>query len=660
MSWLRARVRSHRQVAAAGDPEPRGPELEVLGDDAFADVLAGARSPLFVVGSAVSLAAPARGPSALGVTRATMQALGHLAAIPEARDGSELTSVYEPPKAILPESLYSAVAEAYPPGIHAAIWSALEEFRAQGAGPTLAHKLVALVAKRSGGAVLTTNFDRFLEDALRLVGDDPFVVTGKEIWEGERPRFEADHVTVIKVRGDARDGASIVSRSPDLTRTQRVFRLASLDSRFDTAVVAGYSARDLDVFPWLATASGIREFYWIDLPDALDSHDHRSKFLPYGCRIVREEIEKVAAHVLQRWADGGDELARTLLRAHSDDGSPPTGVVERRAEDVAAALPASRVLAARWVLGRAFADIGRHRTAQAVMEVPGSSQADPGDQAELLMLRSFVAASRDRYQDAREHARRAGAVARTLANPRVQARVATRARLQDAYTKVLHSSLALELPKSVPTAHRGARYQILPSIGFALAVVSASPAGVRAVRIARRAAFGELVPSFRLACDYLESLIRLRAFLNFALPHGITVRIMKYLDRLCHEAGYMVGTLNCAKYLRREQGVGSEVGFRGRTAVLNDLVALAIEERDEASRLGPDQQEEFDALSSNALAHAREAGSPSLVLKIAVLRKARGLPSFSSPDEIGELLDEVQAAPVKRQRDNILTWLAAT
>src|SRR5260370_28889674 len=71
--------------------------------------------------------------------------------------------------------------------------------------PTAAHKsIAALIAKGYFRVVITTNFDRLLEQALEALGISPTVISTSDALKGALPLTHA-RCTVIKVHGDYRD-----------------------------------------------------------------------------------------------------------------------------------------------------------------------------------------------------------------------------------------------------------------------------------------------------------------------------------------------------------------------------------------------------------------------------------------------------------------------
>lgn len=182
----------------------------------LAQLLSTVSRPLFVIGSAISYSAPAEAPSAYEVMSARLHGLAERGGlVPPALSPALSAELTNPTWEILPESLYSAVAEAYPPGIHEAVWGTLSVAGGIGLCPNLGHLLVALVASRSGGLILTTNFDHFLEMAIRELGAEPEVVTGYDLWSDPSLKLGYNGITLLKIHGDAGKRSSIVSKAPD-------------------------------------------------------------------------------------------------------------------------------------------------------------------------------------------------------------------------------------------------------------------------------------------------------------------------------------------------------------------------------------------------------------------------------------------------------------
>jgi hypothetical protein len=107
--------------------------------------------------------------------------------------------------------------------------------------PTAAHRAVArLVASGAIRVIITTNFDRLLENALREVGVEPTVIAGEDALKGATPLVHS-LCTIIKVHGDYLD-ARILNTQNELDHYP-----AGIDSLLDRVfdeyglIVAGWS-----------------------------------------------------------------------------------------------------------------------------------------------------------------------------------------------------------------------------------------------------------------------------------------------------------------------------------------------------------------------------------------------------------------------------------
>ena len=117
-----------------------------------------------------------------------------------------------------------------------------DEDRAEGRKlPTAAHYAVAdLVQSGYVRAVITTNFDRLLESALRERGVEPTVVASPDMLKGAEPLIHSD-CFLFKLHGDYKD-ARILNTEAELSKYPREYDLL-LDRIFDEhgLVVCGWS-----------------------------------------------------------------------------------------------------------------------------------------------------------------------------------------------------------------------------------------------------------------------------------------------------------------------------------------------------------------------------------------------------------------------------------
>lgn len=119
-----------------------------------------------------------------------------------------------------------------------------EEEREQGLKlPTAAHRAIAeLVAKRYVRVIITTNFDRLMEQALEAVGVTPTVISSADQASGALPLAHTN-CTVIKIHGDYID--TRIKNTPDELATYDLVMDKLLDRVFDEygLIVCGWSAQ---------------------------------------------------------------------------------------------------------------------------------------------------------------------------------------------------------------------------------------------------------------------------------------------------------------------------------------------------------------------------------------------------------------------------------
>lgn len=579
---------------------------------------------------------------------------------------SEVTwdALCQPPKEILPESLYAALAETRPPGLHDGIWRTLLD---PGTWPTdnwgpfpppnRTHAALVLAAARSGSVLLTTNFDPFFEQAARIMGVPCTVFTLENISRLEFNTLANAELSILKIHGDATNRHStLISKSPDLGRAAAQLERLRIGKHFERAVIVGYSGRDFDVFPSIK-AAGFNEIAWVD-PDIAENKEenrHRSRHLTdfIGLTVGGEDI---AEYLLKEWESLGDSRARSARMSFESGRRSDELLAKERVRSVVdnagETIPRDNAL---WALSRAFADIGRHQVSAELLAF--AAPIEPNLVAETLLLESFVAASRDRYRDSRALARAAGREAASLNDRQAAKRLRTRARLHAAYALVLHENLTIPIYASgaetmVRSTWRERTRRSMANIRFAVTAMGSMSIMRRALRAAQAADLGVTVPEYRLACDSIEYVIRLSAFLGRYLPRRD--RVFARLDTLALRCGYLTGAINSGKYRKRAGAGDNDVGEDlARFEVLDDLIARAGENRFEAERILNDSsrsrdQAEIVRLTEEGLEAATHAGSPSLQLKIETLRIAAGFIPKLQRWDAAKLLDEIQATFVSR------------
>jgi len=180
----------------------------------------------------------------------------------------------------------------------------------EGRRPTKAHEAIAkLVAAGAIRVIVTTNFDRLLEAALRDVGVEPVVIASDDAIVGATPLVHS-RCTIIKLHGDYMDAR--IKNTDDELETYSPEMNALLDRVLDEfgLVVCGWSG-DWDTALKAAimrTASRRYPFYWMSRGDPTT----------LGADIVAHRQGRVV-----RAADADTFFTRTLSKFEAIRGDSP-------------------------------------------------------------------------------------------------------------------------------------------------------------------------------------------------------------------------------------------------------------------------------------------------------------------------------------------------
>lgn len=185
--------------------------------------------------------------------------------------------------------------------------------------PTRAHKAIAnLIASGMVKIVVTTNFDRLLEQALIEAGVTPdVIITDESDIPTSIPRVHAN-VVIIKVHGDykranLRNSVDRLKTYPDDLR-EYVADVA----RDYGLVIAGWSGRYDYALRTLLMSPGAYPTYWIE---------------PYGSHKDAEELREVrAATMIKATANEGFDRLHLKLEALMRDTPPPRSAKEASSE----------------------------------------------------------------------------------------------------------------------------------------------------------------------------------------------------------------------------------------------------------------------------------------------------------------------------------------
>ena len=162
---------------------------------------------------------------------------------------------------ILPESFYSSIESTVGVSLHHHIWAPLGKTGVRDGNFNINHEIIARVAATTQATIITPNYDSFIEAALESWQVPYEVIHNNQLNKLIDPA-PSNSVRLIKIHGDAQRVETIVSREADLLRLFDA--LEPLSGTFDSALVAGYSGRDLDIFPWLASRAELKRILWIE------------------------------------------------------------------------------------------------------------------------------------------------------------------------------------------------------------------------------------------------------------------------------------------------------------------------------------------------------------------------------------------------------------
>jgi hypothetical protein len=635
---------------------------------------ASARRPVALcVGSGLSLPYPSLLPSAAEILTATASAFA-----PAARDADDAAALHGEIASIgegLPEAYYEMLLDTVGSRV-VDIWQAVDLWRRDrrlaglSLGPNAAHYAAVLVAARGEVPIVTPNYDILLEEAARRLGLAPSTgapaAGSVAIWKlhGSVDRLESIRTTLRTIT---------VADWDLLDRVRQVFERPGT-----TVCMIGYSGRDLDFFPHVASWR-LDEPFWLDRSFAWEHHAiHRR---PQAFRAVEASAAEWGDHVA-RELHGHDLEPWGLADAEADRQAEAARrceeLVRAHAGSVARSIPGLDEARRRLVHALALHATGHDRAARrnvAMLLADPAALATLGPRlhARAHLLASDVCHEFSRYVDSVDHARAAAEAARD-GDGRPDAPTLVEARLHVDGGLILQSFASLPRRRRqivAPRAWRVVTRCLLTSIvlplrhGWLRRGLSGSfpddPEGAGAIR----ASFG-----------YLEHLIRtagiaqgvVQAWGAFALP---ALRPWwRWLGRRCAAAGYAYGLANARKYHAR---IGDPAGGPGEPSGRDLFLmfayptgqALSLRDRGEALRVralratGPARARlSAEALASfeQALSIASEAGNAAVALH-AMVGIARVSGRRFGADDVGELLDAIQSPVYAQERDYLVDLL---
>lgn len=552
--------------------------------------LALAQEPsIMFVGSGISTASPSNLPSAYSASSTFLRRLS--LGLLEHHIVDELLER----RWVLPEFIYGLAERHFGPQVYS-VWGSLEDWRSmQGTfSATASHLTIVDVAARWGTPILTPNFDTFLEDAAERLEHRARVAVAVpgQPFRPEPPA--AGEVAIWKLHGTATDPTTVFSSVRALTRPTTGVREHLLRAGGDDArlVLAGYSGRDLDLFPLLSARSWRRIPIWVDINFG---PDHRSRYLAPPARQVVATFDFVARQYtnhasarLRAAVQAADQ--RAAASGHNAAARALASRIERSFEAVADGL--TNEVGRRLLFAELLINAGMSQEAMAVLEGIRSEDAQDTERARLQAKALWELG---RFRSSREVAiarLRAGA-----AGPEKDVM-----RFAVTASEIREAVPPRGLPVALPVARR---LLIRATIRALMTYLFSHRRAQRHVSIDEptRTPFVE---------GRIEHGIRLLALThvliagNRGVPRKLAARLLAPCWRAMHrsstEAGYAEGIGNCARYLAR-LGLDDPDGVHAAHEFLGHSLGVAISHRDIAQRALMDGDEER---AREAFARGRE------------------------------------------------------
>ncbi|WP_374009900.1 SIR2 family protein [Leifsonia sp. LS-T14] len=273
------------------------------------------------LGSGISIPSPSSQPSAAWILQVFIRRLAR-GLVP---DGvlSELLDRWP-----LPEFVYGVCERYFGSGVYD-VWSALELWRSHSSlGPNAGQLTAVHVAAGCGKPILTPNFDNFLEEAAAVLG---LKVVRDVAWPGHGfspAPAQQGVVNLWKLHGTAEEIGSVFSSVRTLTTPQVGVREAIRRALSDDArlVLAGYSGRDLDLFPHVAGVTTAKSPIWVDLNFP---PEHRSQLLSTAPQRATGSFDTIGRLYARQV---GGTLERLVEEATKRDTSADSTAVHSEAE----------------------------------------------------------------------------------------------------------------------------------------------------------------------------------------------------------------------------------------------------------------------------------------------------------------------------------------
>lgn len=586
---------------------------------------------LFLCGSGISIPLPAELPSAWDMINWTLSILKPEVATEKEREAlkGEHEAIFAAPPEVFYQRLYDLVGPvAVQPWTALSLHDRVPQAFLPPPGPTLGHLVVTYLSWKRHVPIVTTNFDTYFEAAASKLGLTAIVTFPLADAKWKEASADGTEVAIWKIHGSADRPESICATLDRISMSNRPLLrcLESLVAKHHTCLL-GYSGRDIDCFPFIATlpSQGGERLFWVDSEFSLTGH--RIFACPERFIGIKGTIDKFAEALLtrldlnsrvgERLKASAQERISTLLYRKEDIRQ----VYQREAERIVTQeiLPELRRkdIDLRLLLhSSSLASIHKFDPAAKYCEQflkQQSGRSDPLWAAKAWIILASCYHNLSKYKRSEEAARHALKIAgaNNLTSEAIYA------------LSAVDEAMRMQLDLDVYVNAR-------PIIGKVKTLLVAAKFFLDSFRLEKWALpLRAEASSARVTAEILEHRMRL-----YAIPQGILLRLgglriadwllskqWKRIHKRAYEAGYSAGIANALKFLLRAKHSGSpQVLFGAPADQVFDLIkhktGAALMQRDRGLVLvGEGNTAQAVPCFEKAQLLAHEEGNSSLELK---------------------------------------------
>jgi len=427
--------------------------------------------------------------------------------------------------------------------------------------PNLAHFFIVEHASKYRWPIFTTNFD-FMFEAAAAALNLQYKVFLPEMNPPSSEEIASGYTAICKLHGSIQDSngkftpESLWTTMTEITKvnTRWISYLQQCMMRGRLCFV-GYSARDIDLFPYLkafALAPETETVFWVNKFPG-DNSDQASR----ECNAVRVEDmypREAFETAIEQFGMRIDSTQSMTFRPNETDVHlrEPSNLLELLSSELVARLtlsPAVKSLMYAFLLGR-LSNFARARDVLRDLEASAARELSERQQGELLLACARLSHELSRYSSCRHYARQALRHSRTMADGGLEIRLQARCLLSEA--------LRMSIPGETYIT-RKADIRMYALLVFALLhfVFTSALNKCSMLLASKKLANLNISPQHEL----LEHSIRLGAIVQRALgsPQKGWRRVWRKLlearwnrlHAISYELGYAAGVANSRRFLYR-------------------------------------------------------------------------------------------------------------